>query len=289
MNDIFSSKEFLSNFSHEQIQEIEEKISLVESIDSTNTFLMNEADRFLPLLDEHGCLTSNGSRFNFSLKAAESQTKGRGRMGRTFISPISSGIYFSISYVKKGGITDPALATVSACVGVCRAIEKTFNVPCRIKWVNDIYCNHKKVCGILTEGIFNQTSGRIEGCIIGIGINIRTDKSFDCELKNKAGGILDGTIPSIETPSRTYFLANCYKEIKKILSSDERIIDEYKERSILNGKTVTVTPVIGDDRSAYEATVKGISDRAELVVTLADGTTRNLSSGEVSLHGTTLS
>lgn len=288
MNDSFSTQDFLSFFPEEEFSEIKEKISLVETIDSTNTFLMQKSEKLLPLLNKEGQLTDSGKKFNFTLKAAASQTKGRGRMGRTFISPISSGIYFSIAFVKEGGITDPAAATISACVGICRAIEKTYGTECKIKWVNDIYCNGKKICGILTEGIINPEAGRLDGCIIGIGINLRTNTSFDDELKSKAGGILDGISVSEKIPTRVEFLAICYREIKEILTASENIIEEYRNRSLLTGRTVTVTPVIGDDKTSYTATVEGISDKAELAVILSDGTRKKLNSGEVSLHGTSI-
>lgn len=286
MHDIFSIENFLNSFPQDEVLKIGDKISLVESIDSTNTFLMKESEKYLPLLSESGELTSTGKQFNFSLKAAASQTNGRGRMGRTFVSPISSGIYFSIAYIKKNGITDPAMVTVSACIGICRAIEKNYGVECEIKWVNDIYCNGKKVCGILTEGIINPEAGRIDGCIIGIGINLKTNSIFDKELKSKAGGILDDLKNDSKVPCRAKFLAACYKEVKNILETNENIINDYKSRSLLTGRTITVTPVIGDEKTSYTATVKGISDKAELVVQLSDGTENKLSSGEVSLHGT---
>ena len=288
MIDIFSDKLFLKNFSAKEAEELCNKISLVNSINSTNTFLIEKANELCPLINPNGTITENGKEFNYSLKASESQTKGRGRLGRTFVSPVLSGIYFSIAYVKEGGITDPALVTVSACTGICRAIEKSFGISCKIKWVNDVYYKGKKVCGILTEGIVNAKENRIDACVIGIGINLRTNGSFDDELKNKAGGILDAIPAGKETVNRVEFLASCYKEIKKIFETNENIIEEYKSRSILTGKTVTVIPVIGDEKNSYTATVKGISDKAELIVQLSDGSIKNLSSGEVSLHSTVI-
>ena len=157
---------------------------------------------------------------------------------------------------------------------------------CEIKWVNDIYCNGKKVCGNLPEGIINPEAGRIDGCIIGIGINLRTNSIFDKELKSKAGGILDDLKNDSKVPCRAKFLADCYKEVKNILETNENIINDYKSRSLLTGRTITVTPVIGDEKTSYTAAVKGISDKAELVVELSDGTENKLSSGEVSLHAT---
>lgn len=281
--DVFSLEELVKNLKYRSVPLVIKKISLVESIDSTNSFLLRAADSYLPLIDENGNLTQSGTEFNFSVKAAETQSNGRGRLGRSFVSPQSTGIYFSFSIIKEGGITDPSMITVGAAVGVCRAIEKTYDIQCKIKWVNDIYCGTKKVCGILTEGIFNPASGKVEGCICGIGINILTGNSFDGELKSRAGGILDG-IESKNEISRVKLLANCLDELLDIFNSGENIIPEYQDRSFLAGKNITVTPVIGNDKSSYRACAIGISENAGLLVKLDDGTIKELTCGEVTLH-----
>lgn len=284
MQDIFSTQSFLDNFSEKEILEIQDKISLINSIDSTNSFLLKKAEEFSPLLNEKKELTESGKKFNWTLKAAETQTNGRGRMGRVFVSPISSGIYFSIAYVKEGGIENPGQITIAACTAICKAIEKTYNVDCKIKWVNDIYCNNKKICGILTEGIINTKTNSIDGCIIGIGINIKSNTAFSKDLKNKAGGILDNFSKTNSFATRTTFLANCYKEIKNTFTTKKNIIDEYINRSFLTGKEIKITPIIGNDNSSYTATVQGISPKGELIVLLQDGNYKYLNCGEVSLH-----
>ena len=251
MNDIFSTERFLDFTEPSLAAKLSGKISLVREIDSTNTFLMNESSKFFPLLDHEGNLTPSGAKFNLSIKGAEKQTSGRGRLGRAFISPISSGIYFSFALVQQGGITDPAIVTVSSCIGVCRAIEKTYGIPCSIKWVNDIYCGSKKVCGILTEGIVNHDEGRIDGCICGIGINLKSSDDFGKELMEKAGGILDGVPAEEKTAGRAQFLACCIDEIYRILLEKQNVIEEYKRRSMLEDMEIKVTPVIGDDRSNF--------------------------------------
>ena len=131
--DVFSLEELVKHLKHRSVPSVIKKISLVESIDSTNSFLLRASDNYLPLIDENGNLTQSGTEFNFSVKAAETQSNGRGRLGRSFVSPQTTGIYFSFSLVKKGGITNPSMITVGAAVGVCRAIEKTDCVPGKIK------------------------------------------------------------------------------------------------------------------------------------------------------------
>lgn len=281
MSSDFCIEEFSRYFIEDELSTLN-KVSLVKSIDSTNSFLMNEAEKFKPLLNDSLNISSSGEKFNFTVKAAETQTKGRGRLGRTFVSPENTGIYFSFAYIPEGGIKDPSTITISACIGICRAIEKTFSVQCKIKWVNDIYCNGKKICGILTEGIPDFNRGIIEGCICGIGINIESSEDFSSELKKKAGGILDSS-EHHQKINRGLFLASCLNEIFSILKNHEYIMEEYQNRSMLTGHTVCVNPIIGEDKSSYEAKVIGISPEGSLIVCLPDGTQKHLSSGEVSL------
>lgn len=297
----------------------EEKVQVLMETESTNSVLMNLGSNQVPLLDPSGNLTEAGKSLDLNLCASACQTKGRGRLGRTFVSPDSTGIYFSLSIVAPGGIHDPGIYTVTSCVAVCRAIEKLYGTKCSIKWVNDIYCGGKKICGILTEGIVNSQAARIEGAVIGIGINILSSSEFSGDLKSKAGGILDeranGSGQSAVSLqfNRSQLLAECINQIILAMSAEgliphgessidglkttpaiqatrtwPTVLDEYRSRSILMGKTVTVTQVIGSEDSRYSATVTGISDDYGLLVRLADGECRTLHSGEVSLHETKL-
>lgn len=101
---------------------------------------------------------------------AHQQTEGKGRLGRSFDSPLS-GIYLSM--VIKPSF-DPMLSTLitnAAAVAVSEAIDEVCGLESRIKWVNDIYISGKKVCGILSEGLTDFETGQIESIIVGIGIN----------------------------------------------------------------------------------------------------------------------
>ena len=115
-----------------------------EEIDSTNL----EAKR-----------KTADSELNRVLFVAGRQTAGRGRMGRTFASPANSGIYFSLVYRPKGGVKNPAFLTAAAAIAVKNAVKKLYNEDCQIKWVNDVFLNGKKICGILTEGVTNFETG----------------------------------------------------------------------------------------------------------------------------------
>ena len=86
------------------------------------------------------------------LVLAEAQTNGRGRMGRSFYSPNGSGLYMSYAYKVTDNVADSVVVTALTAVAVVTAIEELTDKKPKIKWVNDIYIDNKKICGILTEG-----------------------------------------------------------------------------------------------------------------------------------------
>ncbi len=251
------------------------KILFYDKIDSTNT----QAKRLL--------LNKNPLELNKTVCVANEQTAGKGRLGRKFYSPSKTGIYFSIIYSPKN-LLEPTKITTQAAVGICRAIKKVYNVECKIKWVNDIYLNEQKICGILTEGTTNLENGILDAAIIGIGINIITNSDIPNEIKKTAGSIIHDKSNENVNLKRSELLANAISETLKILdgtkSVKEKAMQEYKEKSNLIGKEIIVTPVINVKEGKYKCLVKGISDDAKLIVQLEDGSEKFLDSGEVSLH-----
>ncbi|MBQ5384133.1 MAG: hypothetical protein IIU46_06735, partial [Treponema sp.] len=139
-----------------------------------------------------------------------------------------------------------------------------------------------KVSGILAEG-FSGQSGFVQAVVIGIGINIVME-SCDADI-GKAGGIISAD--ALEYSPSTYrskLLAACMKELFFILDTNQDFIDEYREKSFLKNKIVKVSPLAGNESGSYEAKVLDITDSACLLVQMADGTKKELSSGEVTLH-----
>lgn len=257
-------------------------IECFETIDSTNTYAKKLA-------------AQDASKYHQAIITAQSQTAGRGRIGRTFESPAGTGVYLSLIITPKGGITQPAVITASTAVAVCRAIKKLYGVEPSIKWINDIYVHNdgalKKAVGILTEGITNFETGQIESAVIGIGVNIKpNEKIKKSAAKDIAGFVtcaprIDDAPENNCTPSRARFIAEIAGQVFKILQEPlPDVIAEYKSMMFLFGKTLTVHPLIGDDKSTYEAKAIDIDENAGLVVKLKDGTTKTLSSGEVTLH-----
>lgn len=261
------------------------RFEFFDTIDSTNS---EAKRRFSALPPESYC------SLHKKVLVAEKQTAGKGRLGRTFYSPPHTGLYFSLIYAD-GERAEPGIITAVSAVAVCRAIQTVFSVETSIKWVNDVFAGGKKVCGILTEGIINPQNGKIAALVIGIGINIFFSNATPPELSSSAGGICgflqpENSFESVKKISeqKNLLLARTIENLVGILDNPQTefsaAINEYRLRSNLIGKTVTVSPVIDKLSGQYEAVVVGITDAAELIVRLPDGTQKTLYSGEVSLH-----
>ena len=239
-------------------------LDIRKSVTSTNTVLKE--------------IAHNGEKQGYVL-ISESQTAGKGRLGRSFYSPNDTGIYMSILLRPKMTIEDSLLITTSAAVAVSRAIEKLCDRQAKIKWVNDVFVDGKKVCGILTESSLDFESGRLEYAIVGIGVNISTPKNnFPDEIKNTAGGFLD----NIKGNVRCRLIAEILNEFNSQIDnlSSKYYLNEYKRRSLVIGKNITVIK----PNEKIQAKAIDIDDKARLVVEYADKTIEHLLSGEVSVR-----
>ena len=302
-NDIFTPELFSETFSSHFPDFSDCNIECFKEIDSTNTYAKRLLAECGNLRDSSGQLTPAGKNYHKAVIVAEKQTAGRGRLGRTFVSPEKTGIYISVIYAPEGGITNPARLTASAAVAICRAIKNVLGrfpegitIEPQIKWINDIFVGGKKVCGVLAEGVANFESGMIEAAVVGMGLNIKKNKSaFKGELADVVGTLEDAlsqTSQDAHSPSisRVQLAAEIAGQVLKIFEEDssssaahKAIIKEYKEASFLLGQELTVYPLIGDQKSSYKATATDIDENAGLIVTLKDGSQRTLSSGEVTL------
>ena len=302
-NDIFTPELFSETFSTRFPELSDCRIECFKEIDSTNTYAKRLLAECGNLRDSGGQLTEAGKKYHKAVIVAEKQTAGRGRLGRTFVSPEKTGIYISVIYAPEGGITNPARLTASAAVAICRAIKNVLSklpegstIEPQIKWINDIFLGGKKVCGVLAEGVANFESGMIEAAVVGMGINIKKNKTaFEGELADVVGTLEDAlsqTSPDAPVPSisRVQLAAEIAGQVLKIFEEDssspaahKAIIKEYKEASFLLGQELTVFPLIGDQKSSYKARAIDIDENAGLIVTLKDGSRKILQSGEVSL------
>ena len=257
-NDILSSYSIKQHLKNPHLD-----ISVFSSVTSTNTILKKMAEQ--------------GAKEG-TVIIAEEQTAGRGRTGKQFYSPKGTGIYISI-LLRPDIPAEESLLTTSAAVATARAIEDVSDKRALIKWVNDIYLEDKKTCGILTEGAFNVETGKLDYAIVGIGINVCIpDGGFPDNIKDIATAIFDKQTDSIN--KRSILIANLldyfmeyYKDFKS-----KSYVKEYIERSMIIGKTITV--IEGSKTSVAKAI--DIDKNCRLKVQFEDGTTKWLSSGEVS-------
>jgi BirA family biotin operon repressor/biotin-[acetyl-CoA-carboxylase] ligase len=210
---------------------------------------------------------------------AREQTQGRGRMGRSFYSPEATGIYFSIILRPKLSMEDSLRITTATAVAVADAIESIASVDAKIKWVNDIFVNGKKVCGILTEASLNFENGGVEYAVVGIGLNIAT-QDFPKGLETVAGSIWKDK--PREDPISSILLAEILNNIADIKDSltDAKYLEEYQRRSFLIGKNILVLK----GGQTIPAKAVSIDKDARLVVEYEDHTEEALSSGEVSIR-----
>lgn len=209
---------------------------------------------------------------------AEQQTAGKGRMGKQFHSPAGSGIYMSVMLRLNLGIEDSLLITSAVSVAVCRAIQAVCNVKAEIKWVNDLYINGKKLCGILTEASLNYETQTLDYIVIGIGINVHKT-AFPPELSEIATCLFDHTSTSV---SRSQLIGEVLNQLQLIQTDlvERSFLSEYKSRSCILGERINViTPA-----STYPATAVDINHSGHLVVEYEDGSIKTLNSGEISIR-----
>ena len=259
-NDVLSKEGIIKNLSAGS--KISEVICF-DSVDSTNNYAKKLA-------------LSSGAKHG-TLIAANQQTAGRGRHGHNFESPAGTGLYMTLILRPDIEMSKFQFITIADAVAVCLAVEDLYpgsKGKLKIKWVNDIFFNGKKITGILTEAVTNFESGEIESVVTGIGINIST-KNFQNDI---AGAIFnDGEFLF----SRNELCARVADYIMKFSENlnDKTLINAYRERSLLTGKNITYMK----DNKKFSAHVEGIDDNGGLMIINENNEKEILRSGEVSL------
>ncbi len=241
------------------------KVKYFESIDSTN--------------DQARQMAAAGAD-DGTVVLAVTQSRGRGRKGREFYSPSGSGIYLSLVLRPKFSAEKSLLITVAAAVAVAKALDKTCGTDAKIKWVNDVYCRGKKVCGILTEAAMNVETGGLDWAVLGVGINVYEPKGgFAPEIRHIAAAAHVGDIcPGLKNNVTAQFLSEFYELYGRIESAD--FMAEYRRRSNVIGTDITVWR----GNEVFDARALDIDTNGGLVIALADGSTQVLQSGEITIR-----
>ena len=202
---------------------------------------------------------------------AEEQSSGRGRTGKSFYSPKGTGIYLSVLVEPSDGGLDTVFITSAAAVAVRRAILAVTGISTDIKWVNDLYFDGKKICGILTESVRIDDKTYI---IVGVGINLSTELFPD--------GLSDIASSLGVSEGRNALCARCVSELLGVISSPNhrQIAEEYRNNSCVIGREITYT----ENGVAYTGVAIDINEYGHLTVEDSSGDRRVLSSGEISLR-----
>lgn len=253
--DRLSSATIVSALKYKEVE-----VRVYDEIDSTN----NEAKR---LIAEKNC--------DLTLLVAGRQTSGRGRMGRAFYSPANTGVYMTLVLEPKTSMGEAVLLTSAAAVAVVDAIESLCKIKPEIKWVNDIYVDGKKICGILTEAVSSVESGAVQNVLIGIGMNMKTE-TFPEELRQRAASL------NAEGISRNRMIAAITDAFLAIyaLMPDKAYLSRYRSHSMVLGKQI----IYYENGKSFSALAVNIDDTGALLVRHEDGSEKTLCSGEITLR-----
>lgn len=211
---------------------------------------------------------------------ANTQTEGRGRLGRSFYSPVDTGIYMSLLLRPAGLSPSQAVKlTTMAAVAACEAIEEVSGKQAQIKWVNDIYMDGKKVSGILTEASFGLEDGSLDYVVLGIGINAYPPaEGFPKEIGQIAGAVFQERQNDGKNRLAAAFLNHFMDDYTAGKTEDH--VEKYRERSLVIGKEITVLSPTGGEK----ALALDVDEACHLLVRYEDGRTERLSSGEISIR-----
>ena len=237
------------------------ELHTVESVKSTNTSLKE--------------IARQGGPEGYVL-IASMQTNGRGRMNRVFYSPQKTGLYCSVLLRPKVSIPPYALTCMSA-VAVSETVE-SFEIPCSIKWVNDIYVENKKAAGILTEGTYAQ-DGSYQYAIVGIGVNLfAPENGFPKQIEDTATAVFKG---APDEAIRKLFIKRMLQRFKYYydLLPEMPFRSLYCEKQMIIGRSVLFTDACGMKRG----TACGIDEDFRLVVKTSDGKVYAVDRGDVTI------
>ena len=209
---------------------------------------------------------------------AGSQLAGRGRRGREFFSPPDTGVYFSILLrPRQLGAEDSLLLTTMAAAAMCQALEAMGVEHPGIKWVNDIFVNGKKVCGILTEGALSMETGLLEQAVLGVGINLYPPRNgFPGELEATAGAVFPESGPDFKNRLTAEFLNRFFS----LYRAQDSGLEIYRNHSLVIGREVEVLQGEG----IRKARVLSMDDRCRLFLRYETGEEALLSWGEIRLR-----
>ena len=245
---------------------VAKEVLYFDTIDSTNTKAQELAEKGYP---------------SGTLVVADKQESGKGRRGRSWVSPSGTGIFMTLMIKPDINPNNASMLTLVAALAVAKAITSVTGEEALIKWPNDIVINGKKVCGILTE--MNAQFDYINHIVVGIGINVHNE-SFPEEISQMASSLM------IEAGGKRFHRAQIIAETMlyfeqyydTFLKTQDlsALVREYDELLVNRNKSVRVL----DPKEPFDGKAMGITPKGELIVDTWESR-KLVSSGEVSVRG----
>lgn len=245
---------------------VAKEVLFFDTIDSTNTKAQELAEKGYP---------------SGTLVVADKQESGKGRRGRSWVSPSGTGIFMTLMIKPDINPNNASMLTLVAALAVAKAITSVTGEEAMIKWPNDIVVNGKKVCGILTE--MNAQFDYINHIVVGIGINVHNE-SFPEEISQMASSLM------IEAGGKRFHRAQIIAETMSyfeqyydtFLKTQDlsALVREYDKLLVNRNKSVRVL----DPKEPFDGKAMGITPKGELIVDTWESR-KLVSSGEVSVRG----
>jgi BirA family biotin operon repressor/biotin-[acetyl-CoA-carboxylase] ligase len=242
---------------------IGKEIHLFSEISSTNTLAMEMASRGAP---------------QGAVVIAETQTGGKGRLGRKWISP-KGNLYFSVILRPDIPLHKAPLSTLMGAVAVATAIRKVCQVHAAIKWPNDILISGKKVCGLLTE--MSAEQDRIKHIVLGIGVDVNLEPDvLPSDIRAVTTSLALETRQKI---NRTALLQEILRELDHwyhvFLHDPANVLKEWERLNMTIGSRIAVS----GGGEVLEGLAQGLDAEGRLIVKLDDGTARTVAAGDVTI------
>lgn len=239
-------------------------LDVLPTVDSTNRYLLEKNSD-----DLHICL-------------AEQQTAGRGRQGKTWASPFGINLYCSVLWPFTKNITQLAGLSLTLGVVVANTLEEYGVSSVGLKWPNDIFCENKKIAGILVEVVSEHT--HFHKVVMGIGLNIALSKTFDATTFTIDQPWTDVASQVAFKPSRNELTLQLLKNVLHTLPLFEQtgfsaFQQDWLNKDILLNQSISVKT----QKTAIDGIVRGIDEGGHLIVETPEGL-RYFSSADVSIN-----
>ena len=246
-------------------ERVGKRIEYYESIDSTNAAAKGLALKGAP---------------EGTVVVAEHQTKGKGRLKRSWLSLPGENILFSVIFYPQISTDRVFRLTMLASIAAVKAVRRICKVDAKIKWPNDLYVNEKKVCGVLTE--FSADFDSVHYTVVGIGLNVNFEISKNSEIENIATSLMEECGEKI---SRLSVFTALLEELDLLYKSfvktgGEGLEKEWSKDSMVVGRKIKI--ISGKDTKFGIA--KGINKSGHLILLNDNGQEEEIVCGDLSLR-----